>query len=203
MAPVVDSHLHVWRALPAGAPGVPTIVSPHEDVPVGRALEVLDRHGASRAVLVQPMFRGEDNGYITDVAAERPDRLRAVCVVDPRTPGAVDRLEHWVVGRGCRGLRLRPRVPEESAVFGSPAAFPLWERAQSLGVVVSVLADPEHLDAIGALAARFPEVAIVIDHLAHPDVPGGREAAGFRRLLTLARHPRVVIKLSGYHHFTD
>src|SRR5437764_11061096 len=109
---VVDSHLHVWRALPTGEPGVPTIVSPHEDVPVERALEVLDRHGVSRAVLVQPMFRGEDNGYVADAAGARPDRLAAVCVVDPRVPSAADRLEHWAVGHGCRGLRLRPKVPE-------------------------------------------------------------------------------------------
>jgi predicted TIM-barrel fold metal-dependent hydrolase len=149
------------------------------------------------------MFRGEDNGYIADVAAGRPDRLRAVCAVDPRISAAQDRLERWVVERGCRGLRLRPRVPEESAAFGSPDASPLWERARRLGVVVSVLADPAHLDATGALAARFPEVDIVIDHLAYPVVPGGRETAGFRRLLALARHPRVVIKLSGHHHFTD
>src|SRR3954447_12775161 len=122
---VVDSHLHIWRALPTGVPGVQTIVGSHEGVPVERAMEVLDRHGVSRAVLVQPMFRGEDNSYVADAAAERPDRLSAVCVVDPRSPGAEVRLEHWAVGRGCRGLRLRPWVPEESAVFGDPATFPL------------------------------------------------------------------------------
>src|SRR5689334_5775347 len=112
--PVVDSHVHAWRALPAGVPGVPTIVSPHEDVPIERVLGVMDRHVVDRAVLVQPQFRGEDNGYLADAGAGRPDRFAAVCVVDPRTPGADDRLEHWASGRGCRGLRLRPRVPDES-----------------------------------------------------------------------------------------
>ena len=65
--------------LPAGEVGVPTIVSPHEDVPVELALDVLDQHGVDRAVLVQPMFRGEDNSYVAAVAAEaaaRPARGR-------------------------------------------------------------------------------------------------------------------------------
>jgi predicted TIM-barrel fold metal-dependent hydrolase len=203
MTPIVDSHLHVWRALPAEEPGVPTIVSPHEEVPTDRTLEVLEGHGVSHAVLVQPMFRGEDNGYVADAAAGRPDRVCAVCVVDPRTPGAADRLEHWVVERGCRGLRLRPKVPAEAAVFGSPATFPLWERARDLGVVISILADPEHLDTLDTLAARFPDVFVVIDHLAHPHVSEGKDSAGFQALLALARHPRVLVKISGYYHFTD
>src|SRR3954447_2458226 len=159
MSPVVDAHLHVWRALPPGAPGVPTIVSPHEDVPVERALEVLDRHGGGPGRPVPPMVLGEDNSYVADAATERPDRFSAVCVVDPRSPGAEDRLEYWAVGRGCRGLRLPARGPGESAVFGDPATFPLWERARRLGVVVNVMAGPEHLSTLGALAARFPEVS--------------------------------------------
>ena len=203
MAPVIDAHLHVWRALPESVPGLPTIVSPHEDVPVERALDVLDRHGVDRAVLVQPVFRGEDNSYVATAAQARPDRLAAVCVVDPRRPDAADRLEHWAVAFGCRGLRLRPRVPMESAAFGHPATFPLWERARSLGVVVSVLANPEHLSTIGTLAARFPEVPLVIDHLAHPKVAEGIGGAGFQELLGLASHPLVFVKMSGYYHFTD
>jgi predicted TIM-barrel fold metal-dependent hydrolase len=203
MPPVVDTHLHVWRALPAGAPGVATIVGPHEDVPIERALEVLDRHGVGRAVLVQPMFRGEDNSYVADAAAARPDRLSAVCVVDPRSRGSEDRLEDWALGRGCRGLRLRPRIPEESAVFGDPSTFPLWECARRLGLVVNVLADTQHLATVGALAARFPDVAILLDHLAHPRVSEGVAGPGFQALLALARHPRVFVKLSGFHHFTD
>ena len=170
----------------------------------GRAhLDVLDRHSVDRAVLVQPMFRGEDNSYVAAAAAARPGRLAAVCVVDPRLPDAADCLEHWAVAFGCRGLRLRPRVPVESAAFGHPATFPLWERARSLGVVVSVLASPEHLGTIGGLAARFPEVPLVIDHMAHPDLTDGIGGAGFQELLALATHPLVFVKMSGYYHFTD
>ena len=203
MALVVDAHLHVWRAIAGDAPGAATIVSPSEDVPIERALDVLGRHGVSRAVLVQPLFRGEDNSYIADCAAADADRIAAVCVIDPRVAGAEDRLEEWVVRRGCRGLRLRPRVPDEAESFGAPPTFALWERARDLKVVVSVLANPEHLPTLGELAERFPEVPIVIDHLAHPRVSQGVEAAGFQTLLGLDRHSNVFIKVSGYYHFSD
>ena len=203
MTPVIDAHVHIWRAIPAGEAASPTIVSPHEDVPVSRAMELMDRHGVDRAVLVQPMFRGEDNGEVAEAARGCPDRLAAVCVVDPRIPEAEKRLEYWAVERGCRGLRLRPRIPAEAAVFGEPGTFPLWEHARRLGLVVSVLASPEHLTRLGALAVRFPEVPIVIDHLAHPRVEEGIGGAGFRALLTMSQHKNIYVKISGYYHFTD
>jgi L-fuconolactonase len=200
-AEVVDAHLHVWRAEPGAVSDVPTPVGPGEDVSVERMWEVLTPHGVGRAVLVQPVYRGEDNAYVADAAAGDPGRLAAVCVVDPRVPGAETRLEQWT-GRGCRGLRLRPKFAAESAAFGDPSTFPLWEKARALGVVVSVLADPVHVPVIDALAGRFPEVAVVVDHLAHPDVSEGVAGAGFRALLGLARHPRVFVKVSGYYHFS-
>lgn len=200
MAPIIDGQFHVWRAATSN---ITTIVPTTEDVPIDRARAVFDSHGIARAVVVQPVFRGEDNSYIADCAAADPARFAAVCVVDPRVEGAEDRLESWVVERGCRGFRLRPRVADEAAIFGDPRTYPLWERARNLKVVVSILANPEHLVTIGALADRFPEVPIVIDHLAHPKVSEGVSGADFQTLLGLARFPNIRIKMSGYYHFTD
>ena len=135
------------------------------------------------------------------LARGEPNKFAAVCVVDPRTPGAEKRLEHWV-RTGCRGLRLRPRLPDEDAAFGDRSTFALWQTAQDLGVVVSVLASPKHVERIAELAARFPDVAIVVDHLAHPDPQAGVPAPSFQRLLDLADHPQVFIKISGWHHFS-
>lgn len=203
MVPVVDAHVHIWRAIASGPLAQLTIVSPHEDVPIARAVAVMDQHGVDRAVLVQPVFRGEDNSDIVEATIESPDRFVAVCVIDPRIPGAEDRLEYWARERGCRGLRLRPRIPAESATFGDPATFPLWERAQRLNVVVSILADPEHLTTLSTLASRFPDVPILIDHLAHPKVDEGVNGAGFQTLLATAQHTNVHVKISGYYHFTE
>src|SRR5262249_26061528 len=96
-----------------------------------------------------------------------------------------------------------PRIANEAAVFGDSSTFPLWEAAQRLGVVISVLADLAHAPTIGTLAERFPEVPIVIDHLGHPDPSRGAADPPFRELLALARHPRVLVKLSGFYHFSQ
>jgi L-fuconolactonase len=155
-----------------------------------------------RAVLVQPLFPGEDNSYVADCAAAAPERLAAVCVVDPRSPEAPDRLEYWVRERGCRGLRLRPGVAAEAACFGQPATYPLWEMAQRLGIVVNLLCNSEHLPVISDLARRFPGVRIAIDHLGHPDPAGGTGSPAFQALVALADCPNVCVKVSGQSYYS-
>ena len=194
----VDAHLHVWRAA-EGTTSVDTIVPPQADIPIELAGELMVEHGVDRAVLVQPVFRGEDNRYLIDCVRAQPHRFAAVCVVDPRIAGAERQLEDWVK-QGCRGLRLRPRIAEEREVFGDPTTFPLWEAAQRLGVVISLLASPEHAATIDRLCERFAGVPIVIDHMGHPTPSNA--AGDFGPLLALAGHSQVYLKLSGFHHIS-
>jgi predicted TIM-barrel fold metal-dependent hydrolase len=199
---IVDAHLHVWRAIPDYPNPTGTTVSLLSDVPVELLLQYMDEHGVDRAVLVQPMYPGEDNSYVADHAAAEPDRFAAVCVIDPRSPGAEDRLAQWVQERGCKGLRLRPRFPSEAASFGDPSTYPLWERAHSLKVVINLLASPEHLPMVAKLAERFADVPILLDHLAHPDPRAGVSSPQFQALLRLAVFSQVYVKVSGYYYFS-
>src|SRR5205823_977830 len=50
------------------------------------------------------------------------------------------------------------------------------------------------------LAERFPEVAIVLDHMGHPAVQDGVRSPAFQQLLDLARFPRVFVKVSGFYY---
>ncbi len=193
----VDAHTHIWRAV--AAPQAATIVSGQCDVPVELLHEYLDEHEIDRAVLVQPIYPGTDNLYVADTAAADPRRLAAVCVVDPRRrcSGSASLLgdRAWLPRTApapayCgRGGRLRR--PGNVAVVGD---------RRELGAVVSVLAGPEHLPTIGALAERFAPVNIVLDHFAHPRLAEpARDIAG---LLALARFENVHIKASGYYYFS-
>lgn len=198
----VDAHLHVWRAAEGDTPGVTTIVPPQTDVPIELARQTMLAHNIDRAVLVQPVFRRQDNSYVADCARADPEHLAAVCVIDCELPHAEQRLEYWV-RQGCRGLRLRPKIASETILFGHPWTYPLWKTAERLKVVVSVLANPEHAQAIGFLAQQFPDVSIVIDHMGHPNPTAGASDPGMQALLNLAQHPRVFLKVSGFYHFSN
>jgi predicted TIM-barrel fold metal-dependent hydrolase len=191
---LVDAHAHIWKADRKYPDPAVTIMSPLCDIPLALFKQYLDEHGVARAVLVQPMYPGEDNSLVADAARAEPDRFAAVAVVDPRIPNAPERLSFWVKEQGCRGLRLRPSFPGEAETFEQE---PLWKKSQELGIVVSVLARPEHLPALGRMARRFPEVPVIVDHLAHPDGPAALQA-----LLDLAPLANVRVKPTGFYYYS-
>jgi predicted TIM-barrel fold metal-dependent hydrolase len=196
---IVDAHVHVWKQDLRFPNPAATFMSPTSDIPLELLRRTMDDHGVARAVLVQPMYPGEDNSMIADAARAEPDRYAAVCVVDPRLPAAADRLEYWVKDQGCHGLRLRPSFAGEGEAFENDV---LWHRACALGVVVSILARMEHVPAIARRAERFPDAPIIVDHLAHPDPVAGPSSTAFQEFLALADRPNVFVKPTGFHNFS-
>ena len=70
----------------------------------------MDEVGVDRVVLVQPYSAYRyDSRYTADSAARYPDRFASVCTVDLHDPDVIERVRHWVVDRGARGIRLRHR----------------------------------------------------------------------------------------------
>src|SRR5438105_14398745 len=63
--------------------------------------------------------------------------------------------------------------------------------------------NPDQLQALDSLAARFPAVLIVIDHLGHPNAVTGTKSADFNSLLGLARNMNIFVKVSGFYHFSQ
>jgi predicted TIM-barrel fold metal-dependent hydrolase len=190
---IVDTHVHVVSGDPArypvldGAPDWPV-------TEVERLVASMDVLSIDRALLVQTFFTyGVDNSYMIDAAARFPDRFATVCVIDQTAPQAPDVLTNLVQHRGVRGLRLMPKG-HPPGVLSDPRTFPVWKRAQELGIVVTVAAELEHLAAMPALVERFPDVRICFEHMWGLDV-GDPPYSRVRDILQLARFPNVSLKL--------
>ena len=200
---IIDAHLHVWRAVRNHPSPAITVVSPCSDVPTELLKQYMGEHGVDKAVLVQPLYPGEDNSYVVDSAAADPEHLAAVCYVDPRKVDAAERLKYWVTDRGCKGLRMRPLVEGEDKIFGKPESYIVWEVAQNLGIAVNLLMDCEHIPVLSEIAERFPKVPLLIDHMAHPDVRAGRNSPAFASLLSISKFPQISIKVTGYYYHSN
>jgi predicted TIM-barrel fold metal-dependent hydrolase len=72
---IIDAHLHVWRSAPAFPDPSATVVSPLSDVPLQLLEQYMAEFGIDRAVIVQPLFPGEDNSYVADCAASSSVRF--------------------------------------------------------------------------------------------------------------------------------
>ncbi len=202
MSIVVDAHLHVWDEFAsAGRPALssfPGQFCVHSEASPELLLDYMDEADVDKAVLVQPVYYGSDNTYLSSVLKRFPGKFAGVCVVHPWDRDAPDRLEYWVEENNIRGIRLRPAVPEEKVWFNHKDTYPLWERAQKLNVPVCVLLGPHPLDIVEEMAVRFEGVRLVLDHMAYPNVEEKTSGKRFQKLLSLSDLPNVYIKTSGF-----
>ena len=195
--PIIESHVHVWTLDAERYPWSSNTASPPtESATAEELLQTLDENGVSGAVLVQPIYYEWDNSYIADCLARYPDKFAGICLVDPEQPDAPDRYQYWSEEKGFCGVRLRPCHDRNSAWLSDPATFPLWERLRELNGTVIVLSHIEQLAMLATPAERFPEVPIVIDHMAWPPVDEGPEGGNLQHLLRLARFPNVYVKIT-------
>jgi len=155
----------------------------------------MDAIGVDRAVLVQSFFTyGFDNRYAIDCAAQWPERFQVVCVIDQTAADAPEVLTRLVREHGVRGVRLMPKgMPE--GVLWNPATFPVWSRAITLGVPITVAAEIQHVADLPPVLERFPEATVCFEHMwgAEMEQP---PFAMLAPVVALAGFPNVHLKLA-------
>ena len=95
---------------------------------------------------------------------------------------------------GFAGMRLSPSYDRQADWLNSPDSYPLWRRAEELGAVFNFLIREEQLPQLGDMAARFPGVPVVVDHMGYPDIEGDTA-----NLVRLARLPNVYVKVTEFY----
>lgn len=159
----------------------------------------MDEAGVAKAAVVHSSTTyGFDNSYVVDACNRYADRLIAVGSVDVLAPDAVDTIRSWV-DRGLKGLRVftggstKEFDPSE---LDDPRAYPAWELLGELGLTMCIQTGPVGLAAVTALARRFPNVPIILDHLGRPDVTDGAPYAKAQSLFDLAPIESIYLKLT-------
>ena len=125
-----------------------------------------DRAGVERAVVMPSPTPAPDNRALVETLAGDP-RWIPCAQVDPNAPGAADEVRRAVTEGGCRMLKIMP------AIYNAPptgaAARALLDLARELGIAVNIHSggNNSHPLEIGALARRYPEVPIIMDHMGY------------------------------------
>jgi len=141
-----------------------------------------------------------DDRYVADYVAAHPDRLIGFLSVDPTQPGWQDEMRQGHLELKMRGIKLLPMYagfrPDDRMLD------PLWEYAtrEQLPVLLHTGTTfvsqaplectlPRHLDPV---AARFPDVKIIMAHIGHP-YEG-------EAVVVARKHPNVYCDLSALHY---
>jgi L-fuconolactonase len=197
--PTLDSQVHAYERNHPGRPWVGTLTGPTE-VTGDQMAAAMDAVGVDGAILVSPfsMYR-YDASYALQVFAGHPTRFRLVKPVDPTDPAVVDAIADWASTNGTVGIRmfLRDNASTDPA---DPAINRVLATAARHSLAVN-MACTGRLDQAGQLAARNPNTRMVIDHLGlaqpHDPPPPPQPFADLPKLLALAVHDNVAVKISG------
>ncbi len=188
---IIDPHVHVWRHDPRW-PFAPGAKVPESDATPETLLGLMKTYGVEKTVIIQVIHYLYDNSYLAAVLKQYPRYFRGVCRVDPLDPAAPDHLSK-LCEEGFRGVRLSPAGDARGDWIHGPLMPPLWERCRSLRVPMTLLAPVSRVPDIGKLVDRFPDLTVVIDHMA--DCPVDRPEE-LEKLVSLVRYPKVFVKVS-------
>lgn len=196
---LVDAQVHIWAADSPSRPWPRVgggVGAAHRPTPVTarETLAVLDAAGVSRAVLVPPSWEGDRNHLAWAAAARHPDRLAVMGRIRLDGPANAALLDGWRERPGSLGVRLTLHRDPWRAQFADGELDWFWKAASAAALPVMVYA-PGMSAALGEVARRFPDLSLIIDHLAVPvDAKAPEAFAHLADLLALARNPRVAVK---------
>ena len=197
--PIFDAQVHAYERNHPGRPWVGTLQGPPE-VTGDQMVAAMDEVGVDGAVLVSPfsMYR-YDASYAMEVYAAHPSRFRLVKPVDPIDPRVADTIADWASTKGTVGIRvfLRDTASTDPADPGINRVLAVAGRH----LLPVNLACTGRLEQAAQLAARNPNTQVVIDHLGlqQPPAPPAppQPFAELPKVLALASHPNIAIKISG------
>lgn len=195
----IDAQVHAYERNHPGRPWLAVLAGPPQ-VTGDDMVAAMDAVGVDGALLVSPFTTyGYDASYALEVYAAHPGRFGLIKPVDPADPGVADTIADWAATGGTVAIRLMlnrgasedPADPGINRVLATAARHSLPVNLLAWG----------RLEQVGGLAARNPETMLVIDHLGlqqpfAPPAPA-EPFAQLPKLLALAAHDNVVVKISG------
>jgi predicted TIM-barrel fold metal-dependent hydrolase len=203
---ITDSQVHIWEV---DRPDRPWPQPPRNEpqLPNGFSaadmLIEMDRAGVDRAVIVPPTWVGEGNETALDVAREYPGRFAIMGRIDIKRPDLEEAMASWKQQPGMLGVRHTFRTQPYRGWLEGGEYEPFWAAAEEHNIPVMCLVSgfPAIL---GPIAERHPSLTLIVDHMAcELNQKGATSFATIDDLLSLAKHPRVMVKTSSAPCFSN
>jgi predicted TIM-barrel fold metal-dependent hydrolase len=202
---ITDAQVHIWRESSPERPWRAGEKS-HREPPLeaDELLREMDAAGVGRAVLVPPFLDGDRNDLVLDAAHRHPDRFAAMGRLDLEDPASRERIATWREQPGMLGFRYSFHRPAIAHLLAEKRVDWLWESSEKAGVPIMVYVDHSVLHHIADVAARYPLLKLIMCHMSLPLRKKDEEAfRGLDKLLSLAKHPNVGVKVSALPCYTN
>jgi L-fuconolactonase len=198
---LIDAHFHSWQ-LSRGDYGwlTPEVGAIYRDVAVADWRKLAEPLNITGGILVQAAPTVAETLHLLALAEENSAVLGVVGWVDFSAADSVSQIEQLAKHPTLKGLRPMLHDLKDADWILQSAVQPALDAMTRLGLVFDALIRPVHLPHILRLAKLHPNLSIVIDHCAKPEIAHGVESAWqpwADGMAALAELPNVSCKLSG------
>jgi L-fuconolactonase len=196
----IDAHQHFWR-LDRGDYGwlTPALTPLYRDYLPGDLAPHLEATGVAATILVQAASTEAETRFLLDIAKSTPFVAGVVGWVDMESPDVADRLAA-LVAEGAGYLKgIRPMIQDiaDPNWVLSPRLDRAFDALEVLDLRFDALVRPVHLEPLLRRLEQRPNLKVVIDHAAKPDIAAGAKVEWSERLASIASRTAACCKLSG------
>jgi L-fuconolactonase len=194
----IDAHQHFWQ-VSRGDYGwlTPQSSALYRDFLPDDLRPVLHDARIDKTILVQAAESIAETEFMLDLAARTAFVAGVVGWVDFAAPDATAHIAR--LARNPRLVGLRPMLQDmrDERWILKPELAPVIHAMETYHLRFDALIGPRHLPAIIEFAARYPGLAIVVDHAAKPAIRDGHLQEWRNDMQRLAHARNVYCKLSG------
>jgi L-fuconolactonase len=194
----IDAHFHCWQ-LARGDYGwlTPALAPIYRDVAVADWQAQAAPMGITGGVLVQAAPTEAETQFLLAQADANPAVLGVVGWMDLLAADAPARIAALARHPRLKGLRPMLQDIANPEWILQPALEPALRAMADCGLVFDALVKSRHLPHILTLAGRHPELRMVIDHGAKPDIAAGEWQPWADAMARIANETQAMCKLSG------
>jgi L-fuconolactonase len=194
----VDAHQHFW-SIARNDYGwlTPALQRLYRDMLPADLAPLLRRSGIAKTIVVQAAESEAETEFLLGLAAQNDFIAGVVGWTDLAAPDAPARIERLARDRRLVGLRPMLQDLPDTEWLLRDAVRPALAAMARVGLRLDALIRPRHLPMLLRVAERHPDLPIVVDHAAKPEIRNASIddwAADIRRI---ARDTRAFCKLSG------
>jgi L-fuconolactonase len=195
---IIDAHFHCWQLQRGDYAWLTPALAPiYRDVQVADWQAASQVHGVRGGVLVQAAPTEAETWFLLQQANAHADVLGVVGWVDFLATDAPARISTLAQNPQLKGLRpMLQDIADPDWILQS-AAEPALRAIVDCGLVLDALVKPQHLQRVLTLAQRHPDLKIVIDHCAKPNIAAQQWQPWADDLARVAGETAAVCKLSG------
>lgn len=192
----IDAHHHIWRVARGDYGWLTPDLPIHRDYGLDDLRPLLGDIGAT--VLVQAAPTEAETQFMLDAASASGGLVRAVVGwTDFAAPDAPARIASLAADPVLRGLRPMLQDIADTSWILRPEVARGLDAMTAAGLRLDLLIQPRHLPLLPALAARHPDLPMVIDHAAKPALRDGAWQPWADDIARAAQMTGCFCKLSG------